>query len=210
MSVYGFQPRPFDETTPRLRTNLWINYVRTKVLAEEEVRRGIDRGLDAVLLNPANMIGAYDSGNWSRLFRLVASDKLPGLPPGRGSFCHAAEVAKAHVSAVRRGRTGENYLLGGADASYVEVVRIIGEMIGRDVSMRSVSARLFRAAAWAADFLPNWRVEEPNLTPEIAAFMSRDMLCRSDKAISELGYQPVPLHAMLGDCYRWLIAESII
>jgi dihydroflavonol-4-reductase len=209
-SRYGFQAGPFDETAPRLGASSWNNYARSKTLAEDEVQKGIDRGLDAVILNPANIIGAYDSRNWSRLFQMVAADRLPGLPPGRGSFCHAAEVARAHIAAVYRGRTGERYSLGGADASYLEVAQSIASLLGKRTKLRRFPAMLVVAAARAALLLSLWNDREPLITPEIAAFMSRDVLCRSEKAIRELGYHPTPLHTMLEDCYGWLKAEKLI
>ena len=92
--VYGFPSETFDESAPHLGKQSWFNYFRTKALAEEEVRLGIARGLDAVLLNPANIVGPYDGNNWSRLIRLAAEGKLPRVPPGRASFCHVAEVAR--------------------------------------------------------------------------------------------------------------------
>jgi dihydroflavonol-4-reductase len=210
ISVYGFQADPFDETAPRLGASSWNNYARSKTLAEDEVQKGIDRGLDAVILNPANIIGAYDSRNWSRLFQMVAADRLPGLPPGRGSFCHAAEVARAHIAAVDRGRTGERYLLGGADARYLEVAQSIASLLGKRTNLRRFPAVLVVAAARAALLLSLWNHREPLITPEIAAFMSRDILCRNEKAIRELGYQPTSLHTMLEDCYGWLKAEKLI
>jgi dihydroflavonol-4-reductase len=209
-SVYGFQAEPFDETAPRLGANSWNNYARSKTLAEDEVQKGIDRGLDAVILNPANIIGAYDSRNWSRLFRMVAAGRLPGLPPGRGSFCHASEVATAHIAAVKRGRTGERYLLGGADASYLDVAQFIASLLGRKTRLRRIPAVLVAAAARVSLLMSLWNDREPWITPEIAALMSRDMLCRSEKAIRELGYHPSPLHVMLEDCYGWLKAEKLI
>src|SRR5262245_51066664 len=48
-SVYGFQPQPYDETAAHLGKDSWLNYMRTKTQAEEEVRQGIAQGLDAVL-----------------------------------------------------------------------------------------------------------------------------------------------------------------
>ena len=93
-SVYGFPREPFDETAPHLGKHSWFNYMHTKTVAEEEVRLGIARGLDAVLLNPANIVGPYDANNWSRLIRLAAAGKLPRVPPGRASFCHVVEVAR--------------------------------------------------------------------------------------------------------------------
>src|SRR5207244_2429844 len=112
-------------TAPHLGRGSWFHYMHTKALAEEEVRAGIGRGLDAVFLNPANIIGPYDRHNWARLILLAAAGKLPTIPPGRGSFCHATEVARAHLAAAERGRTGENYILAGADASFADVFRTI-------------------------------------------------------------------------------------
>jgi nucleoside-diphosphate-sugar epimerase len=209
-SVYGYPAGPFDETAPRLGASPRNHYARSKALAEAEVQKGIDRGLDAVILNPANIMGAYDIRNWARMFQMVANGRLPGLPPGRGSFCHAVEVAKAHVSAVKRGRTGERYLLGGADASYLEVAQQIASLLGKRPNFRRIPAPVVAAGARVAVLMSLWNAREPWITPEIAALMSRDVLCKSNKAIRELGYRPASLETMLEDSYRWLKTERLI
>ena len=209
-SVYGFPREPFDETAPHLGKHSWFNYMHTKAIAEEEVRQGIARGLDAVLLNPANIVGPYDTNNWSRLIRLAAAGKLPRVPSGSASFCHVAEVARAHLAAVNHGRTGENYILGGTDATYAEAVTIIGELLGRPVKVRTVPPVLLRGAGRVLGWLARLTGKEPLVTPESAAFLSANLLCRSDKAIRELGYRVVPLRTMLADCYRWMVAEGLL
>jgi nucleoside-diphosphate-sugar epimerase len=209
-SVYGFPPGPFDETAPHLGRGSWFHYMHTKALAEEEVRRGIDRGLHAVLLNPANIIGPFDRHNWARLILLACEGRLPRLPPGRGSFCHAAEVARAHVAAADRGRSGENYILAGDDATFAEVIRTIGEVVGRKVPTRVFRPRFLRAAGRVLGWASVLTRREPLVTPESAAFLCADLTCRSDKAVRELGYRPTPLRTMLEDCYRWLIAEGLL
>jgi nucleoside-diphosphate-sugar epimerase len=208
IAVYGLQDQPVIETSPRLGERSSVNYFRTKALAEAEVHRGIERGLDAVILNPANIVGPYDRANWSRLFRLVAEGKLPGIPPGRGSFCHVAAVARAHVAAVDRGRSGENYLLGGTDASYLDVLRIVGELIGRPVGTRPVPALVLHAVGWVSHWASYLTNQAPDVTPEVATMLCVSLLCRSDKAIRELGYRPVPLRVMLEDCHRWLVESG--
>jgi nucleoside-diphosphate-sugar epimerase len=209
-SVYGFPTEPFDETAPHLGKHSWFNYMRTKTLAEDEVRHGIAHGLDAVLLNPANVIGPFDFNNWSRLIRPAAAGKLSRVPPGRASFCHGAEVARAHVAAVEHGRNGENYILGGADATYAEVVQIIGDLLQRQVYVRSVPPIVLQAAGRVLSWTSWLTRKEPLVTPESAAFLSASLLCRSDKAIRELDYRPVPLRTMLEDCHRWLVAEGLL
>jgi nucleoside-diphosphate-sugar epimerase len=209
-SVYGFPPGSFDETAPHLGRDSWFHYMHTKAVAEEIVREGIARGLDAVMLNPANIIGPYDKHNWARLILLAVAGKLPRIPPGRGTFCHAVEVAKAHIAAAERGRTGENYILGGADASFADLVRTIGEVVGRRVPTRTMRPRFMRSAGRVLGWVSAVTGREPVVTPESAAFLCADLTCKSDKAVRELGYSPATLQSMVADCYRWLIAEGFL
>jgi dihydroflavonol-4-reductase len=209
-SVYGLPRQPFDETAPHLGRGSRFRYQHTKALAEDEVRRGIDRGLDAVIVNPSNIVGPYDVRGWSRLIRLGAEGRLPAVPPGRCSFCHAAEVARAHVAAAERGKTGENYILGGADASYLEVIRTLSEVMQRDLRARRVPAPVLYLVGHALGLASRFTGSEPFVTPDAAAYLSATLICRSDKAIRELGYRPVPLRVMLDDCYRWMLAEGLL
>ena len=208
--VYGLSGPQFDETAPWGERESWHGYMRSKILAEDEVRAGVSRGLDAVVLNPAHVVGRYDQNNWSRLFRLTVQGKLRFVPPGRGSFAHGAEVARAHVAAATSGRIGENYLLAGADASYREVVRIIAELTGRAFDPRPVPAPLLRVVAKTLDWISAYSRVEPLVTSEAAALLCADTTCRSDKAIRDLGYRPVPLRQMLEDCHRWLADEGLL
>lgn len=103
IAVYGHHQHRIDEETQSNAINSPINYYRTKYLAEKEVRKGIDQGLDAVMINPANIIGPYDYHNWSQFFTLIDRQKLPGVPPAIHTFCHVREVAWAHIAAFYRG-----------------------------------------------------------------------------------------------------------
>lgn len=209
--VWGLPRQPFDETAPFLGRGSRFHYQHTKALAEDEVRRGIDRGLDAVILNPANIVGAYDvRSSWSRLIKLAVEGKLPAVPPGGCSFCHAAEVARAHVTAADRGRKGENYILGGADATYRDLVVTLGEILQRQLRARTVSGPVLRLAGRTLGFVSRFTGREPFVTPDAAAYLSATLICRSDKAVRELDYRPVPLRVMLEDCYRWMLAEGLL
>jgi nucleoside-diphosphate-sugar epimerase len=209
--VYGLPREPFDEFAPHLGRGSRFHYQHTKALAEEAVRAGVERGLDAVILNPANMIGAFDARSpWSRLIVLAATGRLPAVPPGGGSFCHGAAVARAHVAAVVNGRTGENYILGGADATYRDVVRTLGGIMERELVARTVPKVLLRGAGWWMGLVSRVTGREPFVTPDAAAYLSGNLVCRSDKAVRELDYAPATLHDMLEDSYRWLRAEGLI
>ncbi len=209
-SIYGLPRQPVDETAPHLGRGSWFNYQHTKVLAEDAVRTGIAQGLDAVFLNPANIVGPYDLHNWSRMIRLAAEGRLWRVPPGGGSFCHVAEVARAHIAAASHGRTGENYILAGADASYADLVGLLGEIMQRKVCTRTVPKRLFKGLGRILGLVARFTGREPFVTLEGACYLSANLISRSDKAVRELGYRPVPLRTMLEDCYRWMATEGLL
>lgn len=210
-AVWGFQPSRFDETSPRLANSDWINYVATKWKAECLVRDAIEAGnLDAVILNPAHILGPGDRHNWSRVIRLVDTGKLPGVPPGGGSFSDVREVARAHIRAFERGRTGHNYLLGGPDTMFLDVVRMTGEILDRKVPGRASPAWLLRAAGRAYAMMAAVTGREPDLTPEGAAFITQHIECDSSRAVSDLGYRFTPVRQLLEDTCAWMRAEGML
>lgn len=209
-NVFGLEHAEITEATPQTAANGWISYDRTKYLAEQAVRRAAADGFPAVILNPANIIGRYDRAGWARMILMVAERRLPGIPPGRASFAHAEAVARAHIAAAERGRPGENYLLGGADASFVELVRLIGAVTGKPVPKRPVPGWVLRAYARFAVARAALTGREPDATPEgVAMVLARTRLA-SSKATDELGYRPAPLRAMVEDSYGWLRAEGLL
>lgn len=210
ISAYGMQRGRIDERSEQLGRISPVNYQRSKFLAEEEVRAGIARGLDAVILNPAGILGPYDTHNYARLVLLVASGKLPGVPPGSLSFCHVREVAKAHIAAAERGRKGENYLLGGTDARILELVREIGTATGQKVPSRATPAWVLRAVGALGGAAALITGRQPTLTPEAARMVTREVSCDCSKATRELGFRAVPLSAMVADCVDWMAGEGLL
>jgi len=187
-----------------------INYVRTKYLAELEVLEGIKKGLDAVFLNPANIMGPYDTHNWSSLIKMVVQKSLPGIPPGTGSFCHVKEVARAHIAAAEKGRTGERYLLGGSDASYQDVINEINKLTGVPFKVRTMPRMLMTIYGQISYLISLIKKKQPEVTPEMVHLTSSHMTCHSEKAVKELGYKPLPLNKMIEDCYQWMQKEQYI
>jgi nucleoside-diphosphate-sugar epimerase len=210
IAAYGFQPSPITEEMTSTALDSSINYFRSKRLAEIEVHRAIQRGLDALILNPCNILGPGDRSGWSRFFRLIEQGRLPGVPSGRTSYCDVREVAAAHIAAFERGRTGEHYLLGGTDATFLELVQRIGALLGRSTPRRTTPAFLSRLAGRLSLWGSYLTRQEPDLTPEKATLLSSDLLCGSKKAERELGYRSVPLQTMLEDCHRWMLDEGLL
>ena len=209
-NTYGMGLSAITEETPQLGAQSWVNYVRSKTLAEEEVRRAGAEGLASVILNPGHLIGRYDDHNWGRLIRMVNDGTLPGVPGVRSRFCHAEAVARAHISAAERGRIGENYLLPGVEASFREVLGTIGRLVGKPIPKRDLPMPVLHLVARLKTFRAALSGKEPDLTPEGIALMTNDPEIVSEKAKRDLGYAPAALETMIADACTWMKSEGLL
>ncbi len=75
---------PVDESRPLVESRRSPSYDRSKAAGEKEVRKGIERGLDAVIINPTGVIGPYDfePSYFGTALLAMACHKLPALVAG--------------------------------------------------------------------------------------------------------------------------------
>ncbi len=205
-AVYGLGDFQADEATPPA-DDCWVNYMRTKRLAELEVEEAAARGLSSVMLRPGNIVGPGDRSNWSRLIKMVAAGKLPGTPPGRAPWCHVREVARAHLAAAERG--SGTYNLSCVNATYGEFVEAVATATGGRVP-RVIPEALLRLYGRALA-LGGWITgREPEVTPEGVALSCNRVTADSSRARRELGYRPSTLAEMVGDCVAWMRREGLL
>ncbi|WP_416897433.1 MAG: NAD-dependent epimerase/dehydratase family protein [Minwuia sp.] len=211
-NVYDWTGGVIDETTPKSGRDSWINYNRTKHEAEDVVLEAVaGRGLEAVILNPSHILGRYDTSNWARLVTMAALGRLPGVPPGAGDFAHGVAVAKAHIAAVDKGRSGENYLLGGPHARFLELVQLVAKTAHQDrVPRMPTPAFMLRTMARVEEGAAAFTGRQPQVTPEAVEMVCADVTIRSTRAQDELGYEPSSLEKAVEDSYGWLIRAKIL
>ncbi len=211
VSAYGQQERVLDEDAPRLGAQSWINYERTKAAAEALVAEAGERGrIETVILNPAHILGPGDRHNWARLFLLIDQNALPGAPPGSGAFADVREVARAEVAAWRRPVAGRRFLLGGAQASFLDLVQAIAGRLGRKAPSHALPAPLLRAHARLLELVASLTRREPKLTPEAVAFTCHHLRVDSTRALRELDYRITPLADLVADTIEWLRAQGLL
>jgi nucleoside-diphosphate-sugar epimerase len=209
--VWGFHEGTIDEETPWTSGDEWINYLRTKRLAERRVRQAVEAGdLDAVICNPAHILGPGDRHNWSRMIRLVNQEKLPGVPPGGGAFADVREVARAHIAAWGHGERGANYLLGGPDIPFLELIQLAGELLDKPVPDKASPAWLLAGVARLSSAVARFSGKAPDITPEGAAMICRHLHCDSSRARDALGYRFTPPRQLLADTIDWMRSEGLL
>lgn len=196
--------QPSDETTPLRGFRARSPYAITKRRAEEIVLSAPGRGVECVILNPAEVIGPYDYNmQWGRMVMAVNYDQVPFIPPGGGSFCSAIEVGRAHVSALTRGRSGERYILGGENASYATFLKTAAEVVGKPCRMPNLNYTWLYVKALLQEKLPAVVPGKPVVEPYRMRVFGGTYYFDSAKAVRELGYACPPLKQMLQECADW-------
>jgi dihydroflavonol-4-reductase len=195
------------EDVPQRGGESWINYERNKHAVEQLVRGA---GIPFLVFQPAHILGPGDTRNWSRLIRLVDQGKLPGIPPGSGSFADVREIARAQLRGWRLGLRGESFLLGGEHASFLDLLTRVGRLLDKPVPRRAMPAPVLRAYARVVDAVSRITRRRPEVTPEAAAFTCHALRVDSSKAIALLGYRETPLDPLLADTIAWLRAEGLV
>jgi dihydroflavonol-4-reductase len=168
-----------------------INYFRTKKLAEDAALAGLERGLDVVVVNPANVVGPFDGVIWGPFVQAVAQGKLEKVGTGGAAFCHVEEVARAHIAAFERGVRGERYLLSGAQARFAQVGETVADLVGGKAPSASSE-------------------RDPGMSPEMFNLMSLNQLIDCSKAMRVLDFKPVALRVMFGDLCAWMREEGLL
>ena len=120
-----------DEShTWNYRPEFWP-YGYTKYLAELEVQKAVSRGLNAVIVNPAVVLGPGDVYRQSNsIIVQIAKKRIPGVVDGGLNVVHIEDVVAGHLAALTRGSKGARYILGGENLHNTEFVERIAAVAG--------------------------------------------------------------------------------
>ena len=197
-----------DESTPVAFADMIGPYKQSKFKAEEEVRRLIaEESAPVVIVNPSTPIGPGDvkPTPTGRMIVEAASGRMPAFVDTGLNVVHVDDVAAGHLLALRKGRVGERYVLGGENMALRDILAEIARLSGRrPPSLRiphgAVLPVAVLAEAWARLF-PG--AGEPFVTVDGIRMARKKMFFSSAKAARELGYAPRPATQALADAVTW-------
>jgi len=205
---FGTRAEPAHEETPP-DASIRFPYVVSKREAEVAVKREIDRGLDAVIVNPAYLLGPWDwKPSSGRLLLRIARGLGRIAPPGGNDFCHSLDVAAGIVAAADRGVRGERYILGGEALSYRDAFALFAEITGGVTPWLTPSAALIRTAGSLGSMWGWLSGREPELNRGSAALACLPHHFDDTKARRELGYRSRSAREAAEDGWVWLLEHG--
>ncbi|MGO4685327.1 hopanoid-associated sugar epimerase [Hyphomicrobium sp. 2TAF46] len=197
---------PYNETMPLDAANAIGAYKRSKVLAERLVERMVaDEGLQAVIVNPSTPIGPRDvrPTPTGRIVVEAASGRMPAYVETGLNLVHVDDVADGHLAALKHGRIGERYILGGQDMTLGEMLAEIARLAGRRPPAIKLPRQMIYPIAYGAEAVARFTGREPFATVDGLRMAKYKMFFSSAKAERELSYRARPATDALAEAYRW-------
>jgi dihydroflavonol-4-reductase len=196
---------PADEETPAGGMPE-CPYVVTKREAEEAVLEEVERGLDAVIVNPTYMLGPWDwKPSSGRMLLEVGHGWGTFAPPGANDFVDVRDVAAGALAAAERGRTGRRYILGGHPLPYLDAWRVFARIAGRMQPLGAAPEPVIRLAGWCGDAVSLFTARELPVNSAATSMSLLPHLFSSHRARTELGYSSRPFETTVGDAWQWFI-----
>ncbi len=141
---WGTRADPADET-PVDKPTRDSTYASSKRRAEALVAEEMRRGLDAVIVHPAFLIGPWDwKPSSGRLLLAAVRGPVAIAPPGGNDFCHAAAVAETLLDLARAPSRppSDRYILSGEALTYAEAFRMMRTVAGKAPAVITAPAPL--------------------------------------------------------------------
>ncbi|MCA9636595.1 MAG: NAD-dependent epimerase/dehydratase family protein [Myxococcales bacterium] len=203
---------PLDETRPRATEPHEPAYNLSKYAGEQELRRVIERGLDATIVNPTGIIGPHDyrPSRTGRLLLSLYRRRLPALIPGGFDFVDVRDVVAGILAAEERGGIGENYILGGRYTTAKEIGQIAHAITGRRPPRLTSPMWLARATAPFSELAGKAMRREPLYTRESLLALRANPDIRHDRAAEVLGYRPRPIEETIRDSYACFARRGVV
>ena len=191
----GHAPRPIDERHSwNYDPDQWP-YGYAKHCAEQTVLNACANGMDALILNPAAVLGPGDKNLVaSAIVYHMGRGRRPPIPPGGLNVVHVDEVIAGYMAAMDRGRTGERYILGGENIDFDEFLQTIADVVnGRPLRLHLPGWLLRRLAGIVDLFHP---VLQLPVRGHLFRMVDRNFYYDITKMRTELGVSPS--HSTLG------------
>jgi len=200
-----------DETMPRITNRYFTEYEETKTVAEREALAWAANGFPLVIVNPSRVYGPGQLTEGNALTRLIDEYDRGKAPivlnagVNVGNYVLVDDVAEGHILAMEKGQIGQRYILGGENASLYQFLTMIDTISGK----KHLKIPIFRPGALFFSHCQKkrarWLGIYPRITPGWVRTFLADWAYSSEKAKTELGYDPTPLREGLTQTYHWLL-----
>jgi dihydroflavonol-4-reductase len=202
---------PADESLAFNLTPQQMPYGYSKVLAEQVVADAVRGGQHVVTVNPVVVLGPGDLNQISGSLVIEAAQRGRWMPvPGGGvAVVDVRDVARWHVAAAERGRSGERYLLGTENLTHAQLFARIAAAAGTPRPVLHLPDFAAQLASTGVSLGQRLGLRLPVDALQIK-LSTRLIYFDFSKAWSELGPPQVSIRDSIRDAYAWYAERGLI
>jgi dihydroflavonol-4-reductase len=201
-----------DENHQTPAEKLVGDYKKSKFLAEQVAKEAVTQGQDIVIVNPSSPIGPLDikpTPTGDIILRFLRR-KMPAYMDTGLNFIDVRDVAKGHLLALKKGKTGDRYILGNQNLSLKELLQILSEITGLPAPRISLPAFVPLTVAWVEEKILTPLGKSPTVPIDGVRMAQQPMYYDASKAISELGLPQSSLKVALKDAVDWFLCNGYV
>ncbi len=207
VAAIGVRPggQPADETYQSPPEALIGAYKQSKYWAEQEAHQAVALGQDVVIVNPSTPIGPWDckpTPTGDTILRFLRG-QMPAYVNTGLNFIDVRDVARGHLLALEKGKTGERYILGHANCTLATFLEQLATATGRPAPQHQVPLWLPLAVAWTEERLLAPLGRRPRVPLDGVRMAAQTMYYDAAKARRELGLPQSPLAEAVQAAVTW-------
>jgi dihydroflavonol-4-reductase len=204
----AFEDDDATEENPWKKEKYTSNYSISKYHAEMEVWRGIEEGLNAVIVNPSIILGPAD---WSRGSAELFSKVWKGLKYytlGKNAFVDVRDVVSCMVNLMKSDISSERFLVCSENLSYHKLFDLIAENLGKNKPTTQVKKWML-GLAWRLSALKSFILgSSPVVTKETAHSSMSSRTYSNDKIIKATGFMFIPIEKSIEDTAKLFLKSA--
>ena len=176
-----------DENTPEIPGSIHSLYSGSKGESEKIVWKYVRQGLDAVIVNPAIILGAGLRGRSSVKLFEQASKGMPFYTEGMNGYVDVRDDCELMIRLAKdRGVRGERFVLCGGNYSYWELFTVIARVVGKRPPCIRMTPWMTGLAWRLLAFVALFTGKKPAFTKETARSSQHKSRYSSAKVLSLL------------------------
>jgi len=216
-SVDAFYRFPIEE--PLLEDRKLIDdpnavpYDLSKADGQKIVLDYCQQGLDAIIVHPTSIVGPNDFKPGLPMQEMVnlANGKRKVLPNWGYNFVDVRDLCTTAMSAVSKGKTGQNYIVGGEYHMYSYIAELMEEQLGRTVLLGTIP-NFISYLGLPYEYIKSLITKKPRVltVDTLHTGKTGNKVVPSTLARSELGHNPRPIEETIHDMVSFFQKRGLI
>jgi dihydroflavonol-4-reductase len=199
---------PIDESRLWSKNTSPSPYSYSKFRGEMEVWRGINEGLQAVIVNPSIIIGpGMWYGSWEGIFKQI-NKGLNYYPTGTCGYIDVLDVVRAMIRLTESEVSGERFILSAENLAHREVLDFLAEAMKRPLPERPLTPQVVKIACYLEKIHSVFTGTRPRITRQSMKSSTAVTSYSNRKIVQALSLEFTPVKEALGASIRFYQEEQ--